>query len=144
MSCVSCMMLTLIQKKNPWLPLLVCFDYLQVPIQKGIVQFQLSVFMVSVDPYYRGMVPTHAKFGLFSFELHEGVKCSDLPISKSFSFLNPFPNKPWFLCVCSLSLLKTPGKKEKLLVTSNFSFSHSVLYLFGELSAFFIKFEIVI
>ena len=32
--------------------------------------------------------------------------------------LNPFPNKPWFLRVCSTSLLKTL-EKEKLLVTSN-------------------------
>ena len=36
------------------------------------------------------------------------------------------------------------GEKEKLLVTSNFSFSHSVFYLFGELSAIFIKFDIVV
>ena len=41
---------------------------------------------------------------------------------------NPFPNKPWFLHVCSRSLLKTLWKKEKLLVMSNFSFSHSVFY----------------
>ena len=60
------------------------------------------------------------------------------------SFLNPFPNKPWFLRVCSTSLLKTLLEKEKLLVTSNFSFSHSVFYPFGELSAIFIKFEIVV
>jgi hypothetical protein len=45
-------------------------------------------------------------------------------------YINPFPNKPWFLCVCSTSLLKTQWEKEKLLVTSNFSFSHSVFYLF--------------
>ena len=56
----------------------------------------------------------------------------------------PFPNKPWFLCVCSTSLLKTPREKEKLLVTSNFSFSHSVFYPFSELSAIFIKFKIVV
>ena len=31
---------------------------------------------------------------------------------------NPFPNKPWFLRVCSKSLLKTLWEKEKLLVTS--------------------------
>ena len=48
---------------------------------------------------------------------------------------NPFPNKPWFLLVCSRSLLKTLREKEKLLIMSNFSFSHSVFYLFGELSA---------
>ena len=57
---------------------------------------------------------------------------------------NPFPNKPWFLRVCSTSLLKTLREKEKLLVTSNFSFSHSVFYPIGELSAIFIKVEIVI
>ena len=44
--------------------------------------------------------------------------------------LNPFPNKPWFLRVCSASLLKTLWEKEKLLVTSNFSFTHSVFYPF--------------
>ena len=51
--------------------------------------------------------------------------------------VNPFPNRPWFLSVCRTSLLKTLWEKEKLLVTSNFSFSNSVLYLFGELSATF-------
>ena len=59
-------------------------------------------------------------------------------------FLNPFPNKPCFLRVCSSSLLKTLWEKKKLLVASNFSFSHIVFYSFGELSAIFIKFEIVI
>ena len=54
------------------------------------------------------------------------------------------PNKPCFLRVCSRSLLKTLWKKEKLLVTSYFFFSHSVFYLFRELSAIFIKFEIVV
>ena len=39
---------------------------------------------------------------------------------------------------------KTLWEKEKLLVTSNFSFSHSVFYPFGELSTIFIKFEIVV
>ena len=57
--------------------------------------------------------------------------------------LNPFKNKPWFLHVCSTSLLKTLRKKEKLLITSNFSFSHSVFYLFAELSSIFIKFVIL-
>ena len=32
--------------------------------------------------------------------------------------VNPFPNKPWFLLVCSASLLKTLWEKEKLLVFS--------------------------
>ena len=47
--------------------------------------------------------------------------------------LNPFPNKPWFLRVYITRLLKTLWEKEKLLVTSNFSFSHNVFYLFTEL-----------
>ena len=58
--------------------------------------------------------------------------------------LNPFPNKPWFLRVCITSLLKTLWEKEKLLVTNNFSFSHSVFYPFEKISAILIKFEIVV
>ena len=57
--------------------------------------------------------------------------------------VNPFPNKHWFLHIYSTSLLKTLWEKEKLLVTTNFSFSHNVYYSFGELSAIFIEFEIV-
>ena len=57
---------------------------------------------------------------------------------------NPFPNKPWFLRVCSTSLLKTLWEKEKLLVTSNFTFSHSAFYPLRERSAIFIQFEIVV
>ena len=57
---------------------------------------------------------------------------------------NPFPNKPWFSHVCSTSLLKTLWEKEKLHIMSNFSFSHSVFYPFQELSAIFVKFEIVV
>ena len=58
--------------------------------------------------------------------------------------INPFPNKPWFLCVCNRSPLKTLQEKEKLLIMSNFSFFGSVFYPPGELSAIFIKFEIVV
>ena len=35
-------------------------------------------------------------------------------------------------------------EKEILLITSNFSFTHSVFYLFRELSDIFIKFRIVV
>ena len=63
--------------------------------------------------------------------------CSKLStVTRKCIFLNPFPNKPWILRVCSISLLKTWWEKKKLLVTSDFSFSHSVFYSFGELSAF--------
>ena len=44
--------------------------------------------------------------------------------------VNPFPNKPWFLRICSTSVLKTLWEKEKLLVTSNFSLSRSIFYPF--------------
>ena len=58
--------------------------------------------------------------------------------------INPFPNKPLFSRVYSINLLKTLWEKEKLLVASNFSFSHSIFSPFGEHSAIFIKTEIVI
>ena len=58
--------------------------------------------------------------------------------------INPFPNKPLFLRVCSTSHLKTLWEKKKLLVTSNFPFSYSVSRPFRELSANFIKLKIVI
>ena len=70
-------------------------------------------------------------------------KCETYTVGK-FCSLNPFPNKPWFLRVCSTSLLKTLREKEKLFVISNFSFSHSVFYPFGELFAIFIKLGIVL
>ena len=44
--------------------------------------------------------------------------------------------------VCRTSLLKTLWEKEKLFVTSNFSFSHSVFYPFGEPSAIFINLKL--
>ena len=56
-------------------------------------------------------------------------------------YSQPFPIKALILRVCSTSLSKTPWEKEKLLVKSNFSFSHGVFYPFGELSAIFIQFK---
>ena len=61
-----------------------------------------------------------------------------------FLSFNPIPNKPWIFHVCIITLLKTLWEKQKLLITSNFSFSPSVFYPFGELSAIFIQFEIVV
>ena len=62
----------------------------------------------------------------------------------SYDPFNPFPKKPWFLRVCSTGLLKTLQEKEKLLVTSNFFFFHSVFYSFGKFSAIFTKLKIVV
>ena len=45
--------------------------------------------------------------------------------------VNPFPHNDTFWHPWQTSLLKTLWEKEKLLVTSNFSFSHSVFFPFG-------------
>ena len=63
----------------------------------------------------------------------QGQMC-DLSCASGGHRFNPFPNKPWFLRVCSTLLFKTQWEKEKLLLMSNFSFSHSVFYPFEELS----------
>ena len=63
---------------------------------------------------------------------------------RNYGTFYPFPNKTWFLCGCSTSLLKTLWEKEKLPVSSNFSFFHNVFYPLGELYAIFIEFEIVV
>ena len=57
---------------------------------------------------------------------------------------NLFQDKPWFSHACSTSLVKTLWEKDQMLVTSNFSSSHRVFYPFGEHSATFIKFKIVV
>ena len=58
--------------------------------------------------------------------------------------VNSLPNKPWFfLYVSAVQVLKTMWKKEKLLLTSNFSFTHNVFHPFGEFSTIF-KFEFVV
>ena len=71
-----------------------------------------------------------------------------IPLKQKIDNKNPpfdsFRISPWSLRVYSTSLLKTLWEKEKLLVTSNFSFSDSVFCLFGELPAISIKFEIVV
>ena len=56
--------------------------------------------------------------------------------------INPFPKTPWFLRVCRKGLMKTLWEKEKFLIMSNFSFTHTVFY--PNISAIFIKFEIVV
>ena len=52
---------------------------------------------------------------------------------------NPFPYNDNFLCPWETNLLKTLWEKENLLVSSNFSFTHSVFFPFKELSAIFIQ-----
>ena len=77
----------------------------------------------------------------------------DFPVTKYFSFsfsrfpnlltiqdINPFPHNDTFWRPLETSLLKTLWEQEKLLVMSNFFFSHSVFYQFEWLSAIFFKF----
>ena len=52
---------------------------------------------------------------------------------------NTFPSNALFLRVFCTILLKTLWEKEKLLLTSNFSFFHSVFYPFRELIVIYIK-----
>ena len=84
--------------------------------------------------------PRHETSSLFLLQEEQRTEIYYIKIH----ILNPFPNKPLFLRVCSTSILKTLWKTEKLLVSSNFSFSHSVFYLLIEFSVIFIKFEIVV
>ena len=61
-------------------------------------------------------------------------------IAETEVLFNPFPNKPWCLRVCSISLLMTLWEKEKRAI-SPFA---TVFQPFEELSAIFIKVKIVV
>ena len=48
------------------------------------------------------------------------------------------------MCLQYKSFENTVGERKKLLIMGNFPFSHNLSYPFGELSAIFIEFEIVV
>ena len=50
---------------------------------------------------------------------------------KDKTLVKPLPHNDTFWRPWETSLMKTLWEKEKLLVTNNFSFSHSVFYPFG-------------
>ena len=80
-----------------------------------------AVDYIAVENIVRkGEIACNMQFLLFS-------QCF-LPYLALIFHYSPFPNKPWFLCVCSTSLLKTLWKKLKSLVMTNFTFSQSVFY----------------
>ena len=57
------------------------------------------------------------KNGILEALVFRNLACIAM-FSKTFCrFVNPFPNNPWFLRVCSISLLKTLWEKEILLVS---------------------------
>ena len=58
--------------------------------------------------------------------------------------VNPFSHSDTFRRPWETTLLKTLWEKETLLITSNFSFTHSVFYQFRELLAIFIEFKIIV
>ena len=99
--------------------------------------FFINPFLQPIDfVYFLAHLSTMCSKGAFR------ITCCQSCIINN--FFNPFPNKSWFLRVCSTSFLKTLWEKEKFLITSKFSFFHSVFYPFVELSAIFIPFEIVV
>ena len=57
--------------------------------------------------------------------------------------VKPFTKQALVFTCLQYKSLKERWEKEQLLIASNFFFSHSVSYPFRELSAIFIKFEIV-
>ena len=82
-----------------------------------------------------------------SFKFHACL--TPIDISDKFADVHPVTltlsqTSPGFYLSYSTSVLETLQEKEKLLITSNFYIFHIVFYPFGELSAIFIKFEIVV
>ena len=100
----------------------------------------MSNFAFSHRVFQTLLLQKHKNMGLFE----KGLRKIFLSSSNALNLVNPFPNKPGFLHVCSTCLLITLWEKEKLLVTSNFSFFHCVIYRFQQLSAIFFKFRIVV
>ena len=68
------------------------------------------------------------KVGIVWYKVNDPKKGAFL---KNTVGINPFPNKPWFLHVCSIYILKTLWKKEKLFIMNNFSYTLSVFYQLG-------------
>ena len=78
--------------------------------------------------YESNISPSHLLVNILAF--------SSLPtmysaLSKTEITINQFPHNDTFWHHWETNLLKTLWEKEKLLIISNFSFSHSVFYRFG-------------
>ena len=82
--------------------------------------------MVSCGLYGVNMLLDEKNLKLFMFKLFSENEIGMVQIV-GYTF-NPFLHNDTFWCPWETSLLKTLWEKEKLLVTSNFSFSDSVFY----------------
>ena len=109
--------------------------FLGYTLPPTILEYDVMV-TVSVDTGWKTCIPPNLMRG------HSGATFLAVQTPDEGEIL--FLDMPLFLCVCNTSLLKTLWEKEKCLVRSNFSFSHSVFYPFGEHSVIFITFEIVV
>ena len=84
----------------------------------------------------KGGIACYKQFLLFSYVFHCYISLVHQNVALCSNGLTLSQTSPGFAHICSTSLLKTQLEKEKLLVTSNFSFSHFVFYPFGELCHF--------
>ena len=94
-------------------------------------------------------------FLLYQREKSSYLAQSDMISANAFNFvqyrilsfgkdLNLSLSKSWFFMYLQKNSFENTAGKGKLLVTSNFSFSLSVFYPFGELSAIYVKFRIIV
>ena len=90
----------------------------------------LSAFVETVFNSSRWQPIMCDYFGLNSLNENVFQICLNAK-KKNPKIFNPFPHNDTFWRPWETGLLKTLWEKEKLLVTSNFSFSHSVFYPFG-------------
>ena len=66
----------------------------------------------------KGEIARTSNFSFFHNVFKRLLSKTHQKVSLCWNGLIPIPNKPWSLCVCSTSLLKTLWEKEKLLVKS--------------------------
>ena len=111
-------------------------------INAQFIRVNLPCFVSNICTLYKHLFFRWIRFHmqLFRQQLRSKSTCRMnilllLVVRQLWKPLKPFPNKSWFLPVCSTSLLKTLREKEKLLVTS-------VFYLFDKLCAVFINLRI--
>ena len=103
---------------------------MQADLCRYILSIHLALFLQKIDCSFTCRYKLHV--------------CNSNLLLQFFYSLTISQTSPDFYVSAVKVFSKTLWEKKKLLVTSNFSFSHSVCYPFGELSAIFIKFEIAV